>query len=75
LKGRKVPAVSPPPVISKPSLIAESPLREAAAQEIAGPSPLAQKFTSAQVVLPIPFVVEETQSPTDISHLLYSTHD
>ena len=52
-----------PPVVT-PSPIAESPLREAAAeaQESVGPSPLSQPITSSEVVTPPP--VEEAQSPT-----------
>ena len=55
-----------PPVVT-PSPIAESPLREAAAeaQEAAGPSPLAKPITPPEVVPPtLPPPVEETQSPT-----------
>ena len=55
-----------PPVVT-PSPIAESPLREAAAEalEAAGPSPLAKPITTTEVVPPtLPPPVEETQSPT-----------
>ena len=59
---------SPPlPIAITPSPIAESPLREAAAeaQESVGLSPLAQPITSSEVVTPtLPSPVEETQSPT-----------
>jgi hypothetical protein len=55
------------PAVITPSPIAESPLRDAAAevQEAAGPSPLAKPITSPEVVPPtLPPAVEETQSPT-----------
>ena len=68
-KGRASSTVTspPPPVVTTPSPIAESPLREAAAeaQESVGPSPLAQPITSSEVVTStLPPAVEETQSPT-----------
>jgi hypothetical protein len=59
---------SPPlPIVVTPSPIAESPLREAAAeaQESVGPSPLVQPITSSEAVTStFPPPVEETQSPT-----------
>ena len=58
---------TPLPVVNTPAPIAESPLREAAAeaQESVGPSPLAQPVTSSEVVAPtLPPQVEEIQSPT-----------
>ena len=68
-RGRANSTVGSPPVptVITPSPIAESPLREAAAeaQESVGPSPLAQPITSSEVVAPtLPPPVEETQSPT-----------
>ena len=69
-RARANSALSSPPIpaVITPSPIAESPLREAAAeaQEAAGPSPLAKPITSPEVVPPTlpPAVEETTQSPT-----------
>jgi hypothetical protein len=69
-RGRASSIIGSPPLPSviTPSPIAESPLREAAAeaQESVGPSPLAQPITSSEVVTPsLPPPVEEAQSPTE----------
>ena len=68
-RARANSALSSPPIpaVITPSPIAESPLREAAAeaQEATGPSPLAKPITSPEIVPPtLPPTVEETQSPT-----------
>ena len=68
-RGRAGSLLSSPPLppVVNPSPIAESPLREAAAeaQEAVRPSPLAQPIASPEVVPPtLPPPVEETQSPT-----------